>query len=132
MGLNGWLNSSALTKPCLDWDTRQLRPEVLSDLTSSWAGLNSLAEDHADYRMARVRRDGHCHEAVMWYVHHLTQDMKQLLSEAQVAIPLLSPARHGFCDTESLDPEAEKICGAYREQVTCASCHSNELPPDHH
>ena len=51
------------------------------------------------------------------YVHHLTQDMKQLLSEAQVAIPLLSPARHGFCDTESLDPEAEKICGAYREQV---------------
>lgn len=83
-------------------------------------------------------------------MHHLTQDMKQLLSEAQVAIPLLSPARHGFCDTESLDPEAEKICGAYREQVklatsqnalqrlnflmqvTCASCHSNELPPDHH
>ena len=50
-------------------------------------------------------------------MHHLTQDMKQLLSEAQVAIPLLSPARHGFCDTESLDPEAEKICGAYREQV---------------
>ena len=45
-----------------------MRPEVLSDLTSSWAGLNSLAEDHADHRMARVRRDGHCHEAVMWCV----------------------------------------------------------------
>ena len=54
-------------------------------------------------------------------MHHLTQDMKQLLSEAQVAIPLLSPARHGFCDTESLDPEAEKICGAYREQVKLAT-----------
>ena len=23
--LNGWLNSSALTKPCLDWDTRELQ-----------------------------------------------------------------------------------------------------------
>ena len=59
-------------------------------------------------------------------MHHLTQDMKQLLSEAQVAIPLLSPARHGFCDTESLDPEAEKICGAYREQVALGTA-DNEM-----
>ena len=72
------------------------------------------------------------------YVHHLTQDMKDLLSKAKVPIPLLSPARwiktdikqsnrqinfsprrHGFCDTEALDSEGHKICGAYREQVSC-------------
>ena len=67
------------------------------------------------------------------YVHHLTQDMKDLLAKAKVPIPLLSPfrliihhdrssikifSRHGFCDTEALDSEGHKICGAYREQVT--------------
>ena len=81
--------------------------------------------------MKTARRDGHCHEAVMWYVHHLSQDMKELLSAAKIPIPLLSPARHGWCDTDQLDSEGHQICGAYREQVTCASCHSNELPPKH-
>ena len=157
--LNGWLNSSTTTKPCLDWDVkelqqlqallylargsqfddiyrrtednRRLRPHVLSDLTTNWAGLNQLAESHTDPRLAVVRRDGHCHEAVMWFVHHLSADMKELLSAAKVPIPLLSPARHGLCYSGGLDQEAERICDAYREQVTCASCHSNELPPSH-
>ena len=157
--LNGWLNSSTTTKPCLDWDVkelqqlqallylaresqfddiyrrtednRRLRPAVLSDLTTNWAGLNKLAETHSDPRLKAVRRDGHCHEAVMWFVHHLSADMKELLAAAKVPIPLLSPARHGLCYSDSLDGEAERICDAYREQVTCASCHSNELPPSH-
>ena len=155
--LNGWLNTSTLTKPCLDWDVeelqqlqallylaresqfddiytrtsdnRRLRADVLSDLTNNWSGLNKVASSHSDPRMSAVRRDGHCHEAVMWYVHHLSQDMKDLLAGANIPIPLLSPARHGLCYSDSLDQEAERICGAYREQVTCASCHSNELPP---
>ena len=158
--LNGWLNSSTTTKPCLDWDVkelqqlqgllylaresqfddiykrtednRRLRPHVLADLTTNWAGLNKLAETHSDPRLKVVRRDGHCHEAVMWFVHHLSADMKELLSAAKVPIPLLSPARHGLCYSDSQeDQETERICSAYREQVTCASCHSNELPPSH-
>ena len=161
--LNGWLNSSTTTKPCLDWDVkelqqlqallylaresqfddiykrtednRRLRPHVLADLTTNWAGLNKLAETHSDPRLKVVRRDGHCHEAVMWFVHHLSADMKELLSAAKVPIPLLSPARHGLCYSDSqedqVDQETERICDAYREQVTCASCHSNELPPSH-
>merc|ERR1711879_598075 len=115
-------------------DNRRLRPHVLSDLTTNWAGLNKLAEAHSDPRLKVVRRDGHCHEAVMWFVHHLSADMKELLSAAKVPIPLLSPARHGLCYSDSLeqlDQGAERICDAYREQVTCASCHSNELPPSH-
>ena len=65
------------------------------------------------------------------YVHHLTEDTKQLLRSAKIPLPLLSPARHGVCSSSDLDPAGHRICGAYREQVTCASCHSNELPPDH-
>jgi len=155
--LNGWLNSSTSTKPCMDWnvkelqqlqalfylgresefdqiysktsDNRRLRHDTLKDLASNWAGLNDLAAKHADSRMASVRRDGHCHEAVMWYVHHLSEDMKEILSDAKITIPLLSPARHSICDHQTLDEDGHKICGAYKEQVTCASCHSNELPP---
>ena len=76
--LNGWLNSSTVTKPCLDWDVeelqqlqallylaresqfddiytrsldnRRLRSDVLSDLTLNWAGLNDIASSHSDYR----------------------------------------------------------------------------------
>ena len=76
--LNGWLNTSTLTKPCLDWDVeelqqlqalfylaresqfddiyirtgdnRRLRNDVLADLASNWAGLNNIAKTHSDYR----------------------------------------------------------------------------------
>jgi len=154
--LNGWLNSSTHTKPCMDWnvqelqqlqalfylaresqfddiylkseDNRRMRHNLLTDLTNNWAGLNDIAAGHADYRMKNVRRDGHCHEAVMWYVHHISEDMKHVFKEAKIPVPLLSPARHAVCDQE-LDESGHKICGAYKEQVTCASCHSNELPP---
>jgi len=154
--LNGWLNSSTLTKACLDWDVkelqqlqalfylaresqfddvysksndnRRLRHHVLKDLTSSWEGLNQVASTHPDPRMATIRRDGHCHEAVMWYVHHLTEDMKEVLRSARVPIPLLTPSHHSICDSVT-DEASIRICNAYREQVTCASCHSNELAP---
>jgi len=154
--LNGWLNTSLETVPCLDWevedlqrlqalfylardstfddiyrrtsDNRRIRHDVLKDLTTNWVGLNSLASSHPDPRMKAVRRDGHCHETVMWYVHHLTEDMKELFRTAGVPLPLLSPARHDFCH-EVEDDSGRRVCAAYQEQVTCASCHSNELPP---
>jgi hypothetical protein len=65
----------------------------------------------------------------MWYVHHISQEMKELLKSANIPLPLLSPARHGLCYSTPEHPEKERICAAYKEQVTCASCHSNELPP---
>merc|ERR1712154_314412 len=73
-------------------DNRRLRHDTLKDLTVNWAGLNQLASDHSDYRLKNVRRDGHCHEAVMWYVHHLSEDMKEVLRDANIPVPLLSPA----------------------------------------
>ena len=33
-------------------------------MVREWESLNAKAE------LARMHRDGHCHEAVMWYVHH--------------------------------------------------------------
>ena len=39
----------------------------------------------ADHELARIHCDGHCHEAVMWCVHHLPEQMKTLtLSDEKV------------------------------------------------
>ena len=59
-------------------------------------------------------------------MHHLTEDMKELLSEARVRLPLLSHHRHDCAeDAASSGSAKEKICSAYREQVTCADCHTD-------
>ena len=39
-------------------------PRVLEVMPRVWESLNAKAE------LARMHRDGHCLEAVMWYVHH--------------------------------------------------------------
>ena len=61
-------------------------------------------------------------------MHHLTEDVKELLSEARVRLPLLSHHRHDCGEDSGLGQPGsakEKICSAYREQVTCADCHTD-------
>ena len=62
------------------------------------------------------------------FVHHLTEDMKQLLGKSEIKIPLLSHYRHDCDDTEQFS-DKEKICNAYKQQVTCADCHSEYIKP---
>ena len=45
-------------------------PRELEVMSREWESLNPKAE------LACMHRDGHCHEAVMWYVHHLPESMK--------------------------------------------------------
>lgn len=101
-------------------DNRRLRRAV-SDLQETWARNEELAISAG---LEAMHRDGHCHEAVMWYVHHLDEEMKAVLAESQVQLPLLSLQRHD-CDSSSAHGE---LCRAYEEKVSCASCHSNVIP----
>lgn len=119
-------------------DNRALRTS-LGDLDTSWAELNALVAGHPTHSgpLHTVLRDGHCHEALMWYVHHLSEDMKQVLrQQTDLTIPLLSHAPHGAACVDGAqalggDAVAAKVCAAYQEQVTCASCHSDVSPPGH-
>ena len=43
-------------------------------MAREWDSLNAKAA--RDPELARMHRDGHCHEAVMWCVHHLPESMK--------------------------------------------------------
>ena len=78
----------------------------------------------------------------MWYVHHLAEDAQRALAASPgFVLPLLSPASHlAACDAAGAETSSEvdsaaaalkRVCAVYKEQVTCASCHSNVLPPGH-
>jgi len=113
-------------------DNRKLRSNDIELLMNDWKHLNNEIENHDDKEILHtIQRDGHCHETVMWWVHHLNEDMKRILQETtSITIPYLSENSHvNMCTSK--DSTYKKVCRNYEEQVTCASCHSNYLPPGH-
>ncbi|KAK3279201.1 hypothetical protein CYMTET_12903 [Cymbomonas tetramitiformis] len=161
--LNNWIASGSATfRACDDWnldelqklqamlylvrnadfdsiytparDNRRLVNETLEDIKATWADLNKLVEGHpAESKLKNIVRDAHCHESVMWYVHHLSEDTKNILGETGIEIPLLSLAPHhedgGACAQSQQDETHQTVCRLYEEKVSCAACHSNALPP---
>lgn len=108
------------------WDNRRLRSELL-ELRSEWEDLNTLARESPT--LMRIHRDGHCHEAVMWYVHHLPEVIKSGLKD-NIALPLLSRMKHEASKTPDANVSfaATQIHKAYRNKVSCADCHSAVFP----
>lgn len=147
--LNGHLRKMfPITKPCHEWtaeelqsyqaklyahrhphfeaiyagsrDNRRMRHASLADHEASWRSLNAHAARHPHLRS--MHRDGHCHEAVMWLVHHVPATEQHSVFGREPA-PLLSPARHACNATAAKDGAAE-LCGAYQGMISCADCHS--------
>jgi len=110
-------------------DNRQLRGE-LEDMQTTWAELNGLVAGHPDEEMLHaIQRDGHCHETVMWFVHHLSEDIKHLLGATGVEMPLLTYTDHRPNCQQPEHSTHKKVCKLYQENVVCADCHSNASPP---
>jgi len=84
---------------------------------SSEAALVEEQKMHLELEGAELNkaRDGVCHELVMWYVHHLSEDARQLV-KSQVVLPLLPTARHEASGNEQVDLR-------YDQQVSCGVCH---------
>jgi len=94
--LNGHLKRSHQNvKPCYELehdiiyaasnDNRGMRFAGLDEYLSHWDDINRVAA--ANSLLGEMQRDGHCLEAVMWWVHHLSHNKKQELKD--VAIPSL-------------------------------------------
>jgi len=106
-------------------DSRQL-PVDLAETTKEWDELNSLAKSSPE--LQRIHRDGHCHEAVMWYVHHLPESVKAELKD-KIALPLLSRMRHEVSQpVANVSMAARRVHKSYTYKVTCAACHSAVFP----
>merc|ERR1719311_723182 len=94
-------------------DGRAPRFSSVAELEAHWEKLENAGAD-SDVRV----RDGHCHEAVMWYVHHLSEDGQAAFgSNASLSLPLLPLADH----TGRADGSAAHT--AYSSSVTCQKCH---------
>lgn len=106
-----------LRDPQLDALYQSTQDKRALAVDQEWALLNELAAK--DPELARIHRDGHCHEAVMWYVHHLPETLKDEL-KGQISLPLLTDARHQSSD--------HPVLRAYEEKVTCQDCHSAVYP----
>jgi len=102
-------------------DGRRAQYATIAEMEAEWTFLPS-----DDPRV----RDAHCHEAVMWYVHHLTS-AKQSEVRASFVLPLLPVTQHtvhrrSLADTAGL---------FYDSKVTCQDCHIagiGEPPPEPH
>jgi hypothetical protein len=148
--LNGFLKTYPETKECSEWTAKELqqfqimmlmmRSPEFDDVYQSGADRRKLRGDEHEHgarwervsRMASelgekyeaMHRDGHCHEAVMQFVHHISEPARQKLA-ALIAVPLLPYASHGDqCAGESHD-----VCTEYLNQVSCQDCHQESTAP---
>jgi hypothetical protein len=135
------------TKPCEEWTAKELQDfqaeayayrhthfdSIYANVTDNRRMRHSSLEEHQEQwkqtneqvkglpHLKEMQRDGHCHEAVMWLVHHVpAADQHSVF--ARMPVPLLSTKLHKCPDSAKSD-EAE-VCKVYDTQKSCAECHS--------
>jgi len=145
--LNGFLKRYPNTKECSEWKAEELQefqtlmlmmrsPEIDSVYRTTndrrqlrgdesahgkrWEELTELASTVGGNHKT-MHRDGHCHEAVMWFTHHISEATRLKLA-AMIAVPLLPYSKHS-CDA------GEKLCDEYLAQVSCQDCHQESEAP---
>merc|ERR1719343_1735990 len=74
-------------------DNRRFRHDSIEAHKEQWTRANKHVEEHPHLR--DMHRDGHCHEAVMWLVHHVPAPEQQTVF-ARMTVPLLSTKRHVY------------------------------------
>lgn len=111
-------------------DNRRQRFKTLAPLEAHWAKIDAAAATFGG--LAKVRRDGLCHEAVMSAVHQISaQSLKRILDDRQ-ALPSLPAHRHELHadPTEASGPAAEArlaVHNEYEHQVSCQQCHTGTI-----
>jgi len=97
---------------------------IYSKADGRGAKYSSLAELEEHWKEAPAHdekvRDAHCHEAVMWFVHHLTSDKQEHVAKKMV-LPKLPVRDH----TEGKGKRAadDKAGKFYDQKITCQNCH---------
>merc|ERR1712232_439767 len=99
-------------------DRRQLRGDE-NDHGERWQRLSQLAAEVGG-DLEKMHRDGHCHEAVMWFVHHVSEDSRLKLA-AMTDVPMLPQVKH--------ECHGGELCDEYMKQVSCQDCHQESTAP---
>jgi len=112
-------------------DRRRQRFASLSALEAHWAKVDAAASV-APGELGAVRRDGLCHEAVMWWVHHLPTPVQRRLIAEGLEIPSLPGQRHEQPPAQAVVAGATTAAAAvvhseYAQQVSCQQCHTGKI-----
>lgn len=93
-------------------DGRGARYASMADMEKHW-------EASAPSHDTRVR-DAHCHEVVMWFVHHLTSQ-EQIAVMNTTVLPMLPVADHS--SGKGRRAEHDLAGKFYDDKITCQACH---------
>eukprot|EP00930_Biecheleria_cincta_P099972 TRINITY_DN91586_c0_g1_i1.p1 TRINITY_DN91586_c0_g1~~TRINITY_DN91586_c0_g1_i1.p1 ORF type:complete len:507 (-),score=82.67 TRINITY_DN91586_c0_g1_i1:43-1380(-) len=104
-------------------DKRQRRFANLSAIEMHWHEVNRAAQDEA---LMPMRRDGLCHEAVMWWVHHLSTKVQKRLRFEGLSVPSL-PSKHHVSTTSGGSSAKQLVLKEYKLQVSCQQCHTGKI-----
>eukprot|EP00928_Gymnodinium_smaydae_P075504 TRINITY_DN58531_c0_g1_i1.p1 TRINITY_DN58531_c0_g1~~TRINITY_DN58531_c0_g1_i1.p1 ORF type:complete len:517 (-),score=68.17 TRINITY_DN58531_c0_g1_i1:137-1687(-) len=116
-------------------DGRRQRFQSMEALEKHWAHLDRamLKLSEMGVKAWEVRRDGLCHEAVMWAVHHLPAANLKELQKLNSPLPSLPAQRHvlaslvSAADNSSSSSERNLVYSEYEHQVSCQQCHTGRI-----
>jgi len=98
-----------------------------ADAKESLKRLAAVAQRSSDWHV--VLRDGHCHQAVLAFVHHLASTTQSAVAaEPDFVLPLLPSGAGHSQPTQVAPQEAKEIYEEYAASVSCAVCHSGAPP----
>lgn len=114
-------------------DNRRLRLDSAAAYVARWAEEEAAVSGFAP--LEEAVRDARCHDAVMWWVHHVAAEKKEELG-ALVTLPLLPATAGKGPRTRNTLARAARALGApeaagalayetYEVSITCNACHAS-------
>jgi hypothetical protein len=91
------------------------------DMNADFSRLNKAIEGRND--LHNVYRDGLCHRAVMWFVHHLPKETQAEFAQLGIDMPLLPISTHTTAKPDKKDAAAQAVHKSYKDSITCQKCH---------
>jgi hypothetical protein len=102
-------------------DKRQPTFSTYLEHFDHWKEVNKMAKKNVEFEV--VARESHCRQAVMWWVHHLTDEKRQALRK-NLVVPMLPEGTKKDCEGDS------KICVTLNKENSCDWCHSTQARHD--
>merc|ERR1719316_2595735 len=104
-------------------DRRDVKVDALEDHKAQWTKLNRITSNHP--HLYAPLQDAHCREAVMWWVHHLSEEKKGFLRATNITVPLLPESEKKQCG-QGEGHDEEQVCVHINEKNSCDWCHSTQ------
>jgi len=121
--LHGAAASSLLEVYHAASDNRRRQTAELEELRGRWAQIDGHAQDASPSMhssLTEMHRDGLCHQAVMWYVHHLGANARAAVGRKAV-LPLLPLEQHAPPSVGGA--HAMAVYTEYSNATSCQACH---------